>query len=149
VRRLLATGTPPAELQLLLGRPTRDVRDQPIGGFAGPIAPDALVGTFAGRAVPRRHAAGDWIGAPAGRRQGSFGDAERDELVSFDESGREVHRTVDRRVLRRPLRSVAADRADSDRLIAELHEGHALLLRRAQSESGHASLGLEDHLLAA
>ena len=86
-QRLLADETPPIGLQLLRGRPTHDHHDQPIGGFAGPIAPDAPAGTFADRTVPRHRSAGDWASARNGRRQGSFGDTEHDELVTIDRAG--------------------------------------------------------------
>jgi hypothetical protein len=39
-------------------RPLRDIRRKPRGGFAGPVGPDALVGTFADR--PRRRSPGHW-----------------------------------------------------------------------------------------
>ena len=149
VLRLLADGTPPTALQLLRGRPTHDVRDQPVGGFADPIAPDAPVGTFAERTVSPRHSAGGWVGARNGRRRGSFGDVEQDELVTIDRAGRAVRRTVDRRALRRVLRPVAADRAASDRLVAELHQGHALLLQVTRIDSSDTSTEQENAPLAA
>jgi len=149
LRRLLADGTPGTALQLLHGQPTRDVRDRPVGGFAGAIAPDAPVGTFAGRTVARHQSNGDWVGARNGRRQGSIGDVEHDEVVTIDRTGREVRRTVDRRALRRLLRPVAADCAPADRLIAELHKGHALLLQVTRNDSSDASTELQNAPLAA
>lgn len=90
-----------------------------------------------------------WVGARNGRRQGSVGDVEHDELVTIDRAGRAVRRTVGRRALRRLLRPVAADRAASDRLIAQLHKGHALLLQVTLSESSDASTEHKNAQLAA
>lgn len=69
-------------IRLLTRRPLRDIRRKPRGGFAGPVGPDAPVGTFADR--PRRHgeatgnfATGSLNGEPDRQREGSFADAER------------------------------------------------------------------------
>jgi hypothetical protein len=51
-----------------------DVRFEPVGGWAGPIGPDAPVGKFAGPARQRGQAAGGWAGDPDRQRQGSFAD---------------------------------------------------------------------------
>jgi hypothetical protein len=51
-----------------------DVRLEPVGGWAGPVGPDAPVGKFAGPARFRRQAAGGWAGDPDRERQGSFAD---------------------------------------------------------------------------
>ena len=53
-----------------------DVRSEPVGGWAGPIGPDAPVGKYAGPPRRRRQAAGGWAGDPDRQRQGSFADAE-------------------------------------------------------------------------
>jgi len=60
------------------GRRFHDVRSEPVGGWAGPIGPDAPVGKFAGPPRRRRQAAGGWAGEPDRQRQGSFADAEAD-----------------------------------------------------------------------
>jgi hypothetical protein len=59
------------------GLPLRDIRCEPVGGFAGPIGPDAPVGTFASTVVLRRQCTGTFAGDPDQQRQGSFGDVER------------------------------------------------------------------------
>ena len=56
------------------GRSLHDVRFEAVGGWAGPVGPDAPVGKFAGPARFRRQAAGGWAGAPDRQRQGSFAD---------------------------------------------------------------------------
>jgi hypothetical protein len=69
-------------IRLLTSRPLRDIRREPRGGFAGPVAPDALVGTFADRPRRRSQATGSFAtgslnGEPDRQREGSFADAER------------------------------------------------------------------------
>jgi hypothetical protein len=68
-------------IRLLTRRPLRDVRREPCGGFAGPVGPDALVGTFADRPRRRSQATGSFAtgslnGKPDRQREGSFADAE-------------------------------------------------------------------------
>jgi hypothetical protein len=57
-------------------RRIHDVRSEPVGGWAGPVGPEAPVGKFAGPPRRRRQAAGGWAGVPDRQRQGSFADAE-------------------------------------------------------------------------
>lgn len=149
VELLLAAGTPTSDIQMLTGRLERNIRHESIGGFAGPIAPDAPIGTFGGTTRLRNQPVGAWAGDPSSQRQGSFGDAEHDKVVTFDR-GREVSRTVDRRALRRLLQPVAGDPAHADKLIAELHQGRALLLiAHAQTASRGAHAEPEYALQAA
>jgi hypothetical protein len=58
------------------GRRIHDVRSEPVGGWAGPVEPDAPVGKYAGPPRRRRQAAGGWAGEPDRQRQGTFADAE-------------------------------------------------------------------------
>jgi sulfide:quinone oxidoreductase len=53
-----------------------DVRRKPVGGFAGPVSPDAPVGTYAGVPHLRRQATGSFAGDPNRQRQGSFADTD-------------------------------------------------------------------------
>jgi hypothetical protein len=57
------------------GAHLHDVRQEPVGGFAGALSPDAPVGTYAGRVRARRQGAGAYAGDPDRQRQGSFADA--------------------------------------------------------------------------
>jgi hypothetical protein len=54
-----------------------DVRREMVGEFAGPIPPEAPVGTFADRPVRRRQGTGAFAGDPDAQRQGSFADSDR------------------------------------------------------------------------
>jgi hypothetical protein len=80
------------EIRLLATRPLRDVRCEPRGGFAGPVGPDALVGTFADRPRRRSQATGSFAtgslnGAAGRQREGSFADAKRIVIVIHDHAG--------------------------------------------------------------
>jgi hypothetical protein len=81
-----ATGESAHDIRLLIG----DVRREPVGGFAGPVAPAAPVGTFGDRRVPRRQGAGGFAGDPARQRQGSFADTNRLVIVTYDVDVRET-----------------------------------------------------------
>lgn len=127
VEELLAEGTSPRAIRLLRGSPLHDIRQEPVGGFAGPVGPDALVGTFGGAVCLRRQGAGGFAGDPDRQRQGSFGDVERDVIVTFAR-GTEHARMADHRELRRLLSVVASAGEQADDLVEELHDGHALVV---------------------
>jgi hypothetical protein len=65
------------DIRLLTGTRIRDVRREPVGGFAGPVAPHAPVGTYGDRQVLRRQGAGGFAGDPDRQRQGSFADTDQ------------------------------------------------------------------------
>ena len=88
VETLRVASVPPREIRLLTSRPLADIRREPVGGFAGPVGPDAPVGTFAGSTHRRSDDAGSFAtGSFAGdahqQRQGSFGDVERVTIVTY------------------------------------------------------------------
>lgn len=132
VETLRAAGVPPRHIRLLTSRPLRDARREPRGGFAGPLGPDAPVGTFAGR-VQRRHlrigsfATGSFTGDPDGGRGGSFGDVERFVIVSRDDEA-ERSRVFGRAGVRRLLRRAALDESAVDRTVRELGGGRSVVL---------------------
>jgi hypothetical protein len=64
VEALRATGAAERDISLLAGSAPRDIRREPVGGFAGPAGPDAQVGTYGGRVVQRRQGAGSFAGDP-------------------------------------------------------------------------------------
>jgi hypothetical protein len=71
--------------------------------------------------------AGASVGAPDRQRKGSFGDVERDVIVTFGR-GAEHPRIATHRGLTRLLRAVTLDGEPADRLVDELHLGHGLVL---------------------
>jgi hypothetical protein len=124
---LRATGVPERDLRLLAGRAPRDIRREPVGGFAGPVAPDAPIGTYGGRVVQRRQGVGGFAGDPDQQRQGSFADTDRVVIVSY-RGDAERARITGLRGARRLLRRAAVVDDAVDRAVGELHQGHAILL---------------------
>jgi hypothetical protein len=140
VEALRATGAPKRDIRLLAGRAPRDIRhepvggfagpvapDAPVGGFAGPVAPDAPVGTYGGRVLQRRQGPGSCAGDPDQQRQGSFADTDRVVIVTYT-SDAERARITGLRGARRLLRRATLDDDAIDRAVRELHKGHAILL---------------------
>jgi hypothetical protein len=127
VEALRATGVPERDIRLLAGSAPRDIPHEPVGGFAGSVAPDAPVGTFGGRVLERRQGAGSFAGDPDRQRQGSFADTGRVVIVTY-KGDAERARITGLRGARRLLRRAALDGDAVDRAVGELHQGHAILL---------------------
>jgi hypothetical protein len=127
VDALRATGVAERDIRLLVGRAPRDMRREPVGGFAGPVAPDAPIGTYGGRVIQRRQGAGSFAGDPDRQRQGSFADTDRVVIVTY-RGDAERARSTGLRGARRLLRRAALDDDAVDRAVGELHQGHAILL---------------------
>ena len=127
VEALRATGVPEPDIRLLTGTAPRDIRHEPVGGFAGPIAPDAPIGTYGGRVLQRRQGAGSFAGDPDQQRQGSFADTDRVVIVTY-QGDAERARITGLRGARQLLRRAALDHDAIDRAAGELHQGHAILL---------------------
>jgi hypothetical protein len=123
----LRAGVPERDIRLLAGTAPRDIRREPVGGFAGPVAPDAPIGTYGGRVLQRRQGAGSFAGDPDQQRQGSFADTDRVVIVT-DRGDAERARITGLRGARRLLRRAALDDDAADRAVGELHQGHAILL---------------------
>jgi hypothetical protein len=145
---LRAAALRPRQTRLLTARPLRNVRSEPVGGFAGPVGPDAPVGNFAGRVRTRGQATGSFAtgsfgGDPDRQRQGSFGDAERIDIVTFKDDA-ERARITGYRGVRQLLRRAALDDDTVDRVVDELHRGQALVLVDvSERASGAAEAQLE------
>jgi hypothetical protein len=126
VEALRATGVAERDIRLLAGSAPRDIRQEPVGGFAGRVAPDAPIGTYGGRVLQRRQGAGSFAGDADQQRQGSFADTDRVVIVTY-EGDAERARITGLRGARRLLRRAALDDA-VDRAVGELHQGQAILL---------------------
>ena len=135
VDRLVAAGTPRRCIRLLTGSPLHDVRAERVGTFAGSVGPDAPVGTFGDRPRRRRQGTGAYAGDPDRQRKGSFGDVDRDVIVTFGR-GAEHPRVATHRMVRRLLRAVTLDGEPADRRVEELHVGHGLVVADQPSASG-------------
>jgi hypothetical protein len=127
IEALRATGVPARDIRLLTGRRLGDVRREPVGGFAGPVAPDAPVGTYGNRPVLRRQGAGSFAGDPDDQRQGSFVDTDRVVIFTYSGSA-ERARVTGLRGARRLLSRTALHDDTIDRAVRELDRGHAIVL---------------------
>jgi hypothetical protein len=126
IEALRATGVPARDSRLLAGRRLGDVRSEPVGGFAGPVAPDAPVGTYGNRPVLRRRGAGGFAGNPDHQRQGSFADTDRVAILTYHGDA-ERARLTGLRGARRLLGRSALDRDNVNRAVSELRDGHAVV----------------------
>jgi hypothetical protein len=146
VEALRAIGVPERDIRLLAGSAPRDSRREPVGGFAGPVAADAPIGTYGGRVLQRRRGAGSFAGDPDRQRHGSFADTDRVVIVTY-KGDAERARITGLRGARRLLRRAALDDDAVDRAVGELHQGHAILLAgadaRNDARSGSRRLPLE------
>ena len=132
VRALKAAGVAPRDIRLLTSRPLQDTRREPEGGFAGPVGPDAPVGTYSGRVRRRRQATGSFAtgssaGDPDRQRHGSFADVERVVIVTYNNDS-ESSRLTGYRGVRQLLRRAALDDDAVDRAVKDLRIGHKVLL---------------------
>jgi hypothetical protein len=132
VANLRVASVPPREIRLLTSGPLSDIRREPVGGFGGPVGPDAPVGTFAGGTHRRGDDAGSFAtGSFAGdahqQRQGSFGDVERVTMVTY-KADAERSRVTGYRGIRQLLRGPALDDDAIERAVEELHKGRTVVL---------------------
>jgi len=127
VAALRATGVAERDITLLAGSARRDIRLEPVGGFAGPVAPETLVGTYGNRPVLRRHGAGAFAGDPDRQRQGSYADTDRIAIVTYDADA-ERARITGIRGARRLLHRATLPADFVDRTVDGLQTGHAVVL---------------------
>jgi hypothetical protein len=127
IEAIRAAGVPERDIRLLTGRRLHDVRDEPVGEFARAAGPNAPVGTYANIGRMRRQGAGSFAGDPDRQRQGSFADTDREVIVTYDD-GAEHSRVAGDLGIRRLLRGAALDDTSVDRIVDELHVGHAVVL---------------------
>lgn len=121
-------GLPERDIQMIAGRRLGDVREEPVGGFAGPVSPDASVGSFGNVVRKRREGTGTFYGDSDRQRQGSFADADRLVMVT-KAGGTERSRVTGDRGVRRLLRE-----ADVGGGAAEPRDGQA-----RPEDIGHAA----------
>jgi hypothetical protein len=124
VERLLAEGVAPERISVLVGHMSADHREEPVGAFAG--AADA-VGTFAGSRGSTADAMGSFAAGAGEERRGGFGDADRDEVVTYAAGVQRVH-IASHRELERRLADAGLDAGTAAAEVAALHDGRALVL---------------------
>jgi hypothetical protein len=125
VNAVLVAGIPGEGVRVLTGEPQMDTREEPVGEFAGPTAPDAPVGEFAGGSHPRGQEKGHFAGGE--QRGGSFADADREEIVSYP-GGVEHARYAGHRQVKSVLTDAGLDEATAERDVDALHAGRVLVL---------------------
>jgi hypothetical protein len=125
VNSVLGAGVPGESVQVLTGEPQRDTREEQIGEFAGPTAPGAPVGEFAGGTHPQGHEQGHFAGGE--QRGGSFADADREQVVSYPR-GVEHARVAGHRKVKKILTDAGLDEAAAERDVNALHAGRVLVL---------------------
>jgi nucleotide-binding universal stress UspA family protein len=124
---LRAAGIPGLNVRLLAGDQVHDVRREVVGAFAGAVGPSARVGTYGDVGRVRRQGAGSFAGDPDRQRQGSFGDADRDVIVSYEDD-HVRSRVTGRGALTRLLRSASLPQRGTDRVIDALDAGRSVVL---------------------
>jgi hypothetical protein len=127
VERLRAAGVPAERISVLVGHMSADHRDEPVGAFAGDA--DA-VGAFAGGAGSTGDAMGSFASGAGDERRGGFGDADRDEVVTYGGGVRRLH-IASHRELERRLTEAGLDADAVAAEVGALHHGRALVLVRA------------------
>ena len=124
VEQLQSAGVAGGDIRLLAGGVLHDVRREPVGGFAGPIVPEARVGNYGGARRLRRQGRGAYAGDPDRRRQGSFADTDTDLIETGD--GRCM--TADDHAVRALLAAAAVTGTAADDVVETLHRGRAVVL---------------------
>ena len=126
VADLLAAGVPGDDVRLLMGAEIHDARREARGRFSGSVAPEDQVGAFAGDG-PQRSAVRGSYAASGAAAEGSFGNAERDVVVTQHE-GEERARVTGRRELKKLLMEAGLDDAAAEADVDALHAGRILVL---------------------
>lgn len=127
VQSLLDAGVPGAGIRVLMGEPERDARDDDAGAFAGTVAADAPVGSFAGAAHSRAAGSGTFAGAAGAQRGGSFADVDREIVTSYPDGIAQM-RVAGHGRIKRYLMKAGLDEATADRDVEALHMGRILVL---------------------
>jgi hypothetical protein len=122
-----ATGAPDPDIRPLAGSAPHDIRREPAGGYAGPLAPDAPTGTYRDRALQRHHGTGSLAGDPDHHRHGTYADTDRVTIITHNGNA-ERTRITGPPGTRRPLHRTAPDDNTIDRAARALHHEHTILL---------------------
>src|SRR5687768_8643833 len=93
VAALLEGGVPGDDVRLLMGAELHDARQERAGAFAGAVAPEERVGSYAGEGHERGAAEGGFAGSAGAESEGSFANADRDVVVTYSD-GREHGRVA-------------------------------------------------------
>ena len=126
VARLLAAGVGDDDVRILMGAPDHD--GDSTGSFAGSVAADAALGTFAGPAAD--HGMGGFAGRPATAHRGGFATIDRETLTTFEGGHtRRVHQIGHRHLIELLVDAGLGDDA-AERDVEALHDGRTLVVVR-------------------
>jgi hypothetical protein len=132
VNAVLGAGIAGEGVLVLTGEPERDAREEQVGEFAGPTAPGAPVGEFAGGSHPQGHEEGHFAGGEQ-QRGGSFADADREQVISYPEGVKHT-RVAGHHKVKRLLTDAGLDKDTAERDVDALHAGRVLVLVEAREE---------------
>jgi hypothetical protein len=135
---LSAAGVPARDIGVLIGFQYHDVRVERIGGFGGPVDPDAPVGKYTGPPRPRWRAAGGFTAHADDLRQGSYADVERTLSVTR-ENGDEHVRVTDDDSTRRLLSRAHLPDDVARRVVRQLHDGQAVVFAAIADIDAHTA----------
>jgi hypothetical protein len=127
VQELLASGVEGGDVRLLMGAEMHDARREASGAFAGQVAADDRVGSFAGEGRRHDSPTGSFGGDGGSQAEGVFGNADRDIVVTYSD-GREHSRVAGHRSLKRLLLDAGLDEEAAEADVAALHHGRVLVL---------------------
>ena len=132
VDAVLGAGVAGEGIRVLSGEAERDTREEPVGEFGGPTAPDAPVGEFAGGTHPQGEEEGHFAGGE--QRGGSFADTDREEIMSYP-GGVEHARYAGHDTVKKVLTDAGMDDVSAERDVNALHAGRVLVLVTAPDEA--------------
>lgn len=140
---LSGAGVPAGDTGVLIGHRYHDVRTERVGGFGGPIGPDAPFGKYAGPPRLRWRTAGGFIVHPDDQRQGTFGDVDRILSVSRQDGNQRVE-AIDDDSAHRLLTGAHVPDDAARRMVRHLHEGDAIMF----VQLNNVDLGTAEALIA-
>jgi hypothetical protein len=136
---LHAAGVPAHDIGVLADGRYHDVRIELVGGFGGPVDPDAPFGKYAGPARRRWQAAGGYSGRPDRQRQGSFVDGEGEPAITYDRDDEHM-RITDDEMARRVLSDAHVPPGEAERVVDALHHGRAVMVAEVSDPTGARAL---------
>jgi hypothetical protein len=131
------------DVGVLIGPHYHDVRAERIGGFGGPIDPDAPFGKYAGPPRLRWRAAGGFVAHADEQRQGTFGDMDRILNVTRQDGSEHVEATDDDGARRLLTRAQVPDDV-AQQMVRHLHEGETIVFAQLAT----VDLGTAEALIA-
>ena len=141
VEAVLGGGVDGQDVLVLTGERVGDVRDQPVGSFAGTVDPGDPVGTFEGEQRARAEAKGTFANEPSGR-VGSFADTAREGVSSYPQGVERMHAIGHASVVRL-LRGAGLDDATVARDLESLHAGRVLILVEHGGDAARVEAALD------